>query len=614
MALVAAIALAGAASAAELAGPRRVLAIYDSDAERPVNVAFTSGLRAALVAAGEVELFSEHLDAERFPEPLYERLFREWLRAKYSDARPEVIVAVGAAALRLLADPDKAPWPDVPVVFGLVDERSIAGVPIPARFAGVADRLPVRETFELALRLLPATKRVALVGGASWIDAPLNELLRAEAAPFAGRVEVTELFGLPMPELQRRLRALPRGTVVLVVSFSRDGSGRQWFASDSVRAIASAAPGPVLSTYDHLLGSGVLGGVVTDLDQTGRHVGRVTAGVLAGKPPSAIGVERGAASRIALDGRELDRWRIPDARLPAGAEIRFREPSLWARHRWSLAIVVAVLLVQSALIAALLVQRRGRRHAEASARENLAAVAHLNRVGAVGELAGSLAHELNSPLGAVLNNAQAARRMIAQTSREALELRECLDDIVSDARRAGEVIRRMRGVLRREDFRPAPVDVAAVVRDAVRLVEADARDRDVLLVVDVAPGMQPVSGDDVQLAQVVLNLVMNAMDALARTPRERRRVDIRAIAQREGVEISVSDSGPGIPVAERERVFEPFYSSKPAGLGMGLAISRSIVEAHGGAIAVDGAPGGGARFHVVLPAARPRHDAQEALS
>ena len=606
--------LAGTASAAEPARPRRVLAIYQSEAARPVNVAFTSGLRTSLPPVDDVELFKEHLDAERFQEPIYEDLFRQWVRAKYEDRPPEVIVAAGAAALRLLADPERTPWPGVPVVYGVVDERAIAGLTLPANFTGVADRIAIRETIGLALRLLPSTKHVALVGGASWVDRPLNELLRTDAAVFAGRVELTELFGLPMQALLERLRAMPRGTVVVVVSFFRDGAGRQWFGPDAIRALTSAAPGPVFSTYAQVLGSGIMGGALSDFQETGARVGRMVAQLLAGKPVTAIPVERGSASAVVLDWRELDRWRVPDARIPAGGEIRFREPSLWSRHRWSIAILFAVLAVQSGLIGALLVQRRGRRHAEASARENLAAVAHLNRVGAVGELAGSLAHELNSPLGAVLNNAQAARRMIARTPRDAEELRECLDDIVSDARRAGEVIRRMRGVLRREDFRPAPVDLAAVVRDAVRLVEADARDRDVELAVDVDAALPPVSGDDVQLAQVVLNLVMNAMDALARTPRERRRVVVRAVARRDTLEVCVTDSGPGIPAAQRERVFEPFYSSKPAGLGMGLAISRSIVEAHGGTIAVDAAPGGGARFRVVLPAAQPRHAAQEVLS
>jgi len=604
--------LTGVASAAEPAR-QRVLAIYESEAARPVNVAFTSGLRASLPSASGIDLFTEDLGAERLSEASYERLFLDFLRAKYSDAPPEVIVAAGAGAVRLLADPENTPFPGVPVVFGVADERAIRGMGLPRHFTGVTEHLAIRETIELALGLLPATRHVALVGGASRVDHPLNEILRAEAAAFADRVQVTELFGLSMSALQERLRALPRGTVLVVVSFYRDGAGRQWFAPESIRAIASAAPLPVFSTHAHVLGTGIIGGALADYEQTGRRVGRIVSRILAGEPVSSIAVERSGASRILLDGRALDRWRVPNARLPSAAEVRFREPSPWSRHRWSLVIVFAVLAVESALIGGLLMQRRGRRRAEASARENLAVVAHLNRVGAVGELAGSLAHELNSPLGAVLNNAQAARRMIAGAPRDAQDLQECLDDIVQDAQRAGEVIRRMRGVLRREDFRPSPVDVAGVVRDAVRLVEADARDRDVVLAVDVDPALPPVSGDDVQLAQVVLNLVMNGIDALARTPRERRRVLIRAVAKGDGVEISVTDSGPGISSAERERVFEPFYSTKPAGLGMGLAISRSIVEAHGGTIAVDAAPGGGARFHVFLPAAQPRREAKEAI-
>ncbi len=605
--------LMGFASAAEPARRQRVLAIYESEAARPVNLAFSSGLHASLPSASDIDLFTEYLDAERFSEPFYEGPFREWLRAKYADGPPEVIVAAGPTAIRLLADPEKTPWPGVPVVFGLADERAIAGMSLPRHFTGVTEHLAIRETIELALGLLPSTRHVALVGGASWVDRPLNEILRTEAAAFADRVDVSELFGLSMKELQERLRALPRGTVVVVISFYRDGAGRQWFAPESIRALASAAPGPLFSTHTHVLGTGIIGGALTDFEQAGRRVGRIVSRILAGEPVTALHVERSGASRIVLDGRELDRWHVPNARIPGGAEVRFREPSSWNRHRWSIAIVFAVLAVQSALIAGLLVQRRGRRRAEASARENLAVVAHLNRVGAVGELAGSLAHELNSPLGAVLNNAQAARRMVAGVPRDAQDLRECLDDIVQDAQRAGEVIRRMRGALRRENFQPSPVDVPAVVRDAVRLVEADARDRDVVLAVEVDAALPPVSGDDVQLAQVVLNLVMNGIDALARTPRERRRVRIRAVAQGDGVEISVTDSGSGISAAERERVFEPFYSTKPAGLGMGLAISRSIVEAHGGTIAVDAAPGGGARFHVFLPAAQPRREAKEAV-
>jgi signal transduction histidine kinase len=289
--------------------------------------------------------------------------------------------------------------------------------------------------------------------------------------------------------------------------------------------------------------------------------------------------------------------------VPDGAEVRFQEPRLWNEHRWMVVAGISGLVLQTLLIAGLLVERRRRLSAETRSREALAVVAHLNRVGAIGELAGAFAHELNSPLGAVVNNAQAARRFLLAGPERADEVSACLEDIVGDARRAGEVVRRMRAHLRREDIEPVPLDVSAVVRDAVHLVEMDARDRGVSLSVDVEAGLPPLRGDDVQLVQVVLNLVMNALDAVGEVAEDRRRVQVRAAAAGDGVEILVVDTGSGIPPAQMDRLFDPFFTTKASGLGLGLSISRSVVEAHGGSISASPEPGGGTAFRVRLPAA-----------
>jgi len=151
-----------------------------------------------------------------------------------------------------------------------------------------------------------------------------------------------------------------------------------------------------------------------------------------------------------------------------------------------------------------------------------------------------------------------------------------------------------------------------VVRDAVHLVEANARDRGVDLSVDLAAGLPTLRGDDVQLVQVVLNLVMNALDAAGEVPEERRRVRVGAAPLDGGVEIRVVDTGPGIPPAQLDRVFDPFFTTKAGGLGLGLAISRSIVEAHGGRIRASPAEGGGTVFSVLLPAAPDGRDVREA--
>jgi C4-dicarboxylate-specific signal transduction histidine kinase len=289
--------------------------------------------------------------------------------------------------------------------------------------------------------------------------------------------------------------------------------------------------------------------------------------------------------------------------LPSGAELRYREHTLLEEHRWGVFAIIAAFMLQAGLIGALLVERERRRRAEGKARRTLGQLAHLDRVAAMGELATSLAHELNQPLAAILANAQAARRLLTAPCPDLAEVRATLDDIVDDDKRAGEVIRRMRALLKKEEFRPEPVDLNDVVRSVLRLLAHEASRRGVTLETDLAANLPRVRGDVVQLQQVVLNLVVNACDAVARCAPERRRVLVRTREQLSGnAEVIVEDAGDGIPDAHVAQLFEPFFTTKADGLGMGLSITRSILELHGGHIAVQNLDGGGASFRCVLPA------------
>jgi signal transduction histidine kinase len=594
----------------------RVLLLSEFDPATPLNIAFTTGLRTELDPAKGYGVYLEYLDRFRYPTPMPAAEVRDWLRSRYALTPPDVVVALGDEVTQLLADVETAPWPGVPVVFSGIDGRVVADRELPPTFTGITENYAVRETVELALRLFPKTRYVALVGGASATDELFAGLARRDLATLAGRVDVIDLVGLPTPSLLERLASLPDDSIVLGSAYLRDGAGQVWNGQLIAPRISAAARGPLFSAHGTVLGYGAVGGAVVDYQGAGGRAGEIVRRVLAGEPPSSIRIEDSGTNRTVLDGRQLDRWGVPDSRVPEGAEIRFREPSLWHRYRWALIAGISAFVVQALLIVGLLVERRRRRRAEARFRENLAVVAHLNRVGAIGEMAGAFAHELNSPLGAVVNNAQAARRFLLAGPERGDEVAACLDDIVGDARRAGEVVRRMRGHLRREDVEPVQVDVSAVIRDAVHLVAMDARDRGVDLTVDVSPGLPTLRGDDVQLVQVVLNLVVNALDAVRDEPRERRRVRVGASPSGHGVEIQVADTGPGIPPAQAQRVFEPFFTTKKVGLGLGLAITRSIVEAHGGTITASPAEGRGSVFRVVLPAAPaaapPRAPAREA--
>jgi C4-dicarboxylate-specific signal transduction histidine kinase len=243
-----------------------------------------------------------------------------------------------------------------------------------------------------------------------------------------------------------------------------------------------------------------------------------------------------------------------------------------------------------------------RKRAEDEARRTLGTMAHLERVAAVGELASALAHELNQPLTAILANAQTAQEWLATPSPDLAELRDTVDDIVAENIRASEVIRRMRGMLKKGEFRSDAVDLNEVVREVTRLIANDALLRGASIDLELSPALPRVRGDAIQFQQVLLNLLVNGLHAVADESPHRRRLSVRTAGVDGGVEVSVHDTGKGIAESDLPQVFAPFFTTKGEGLGVGLSISRSIVETFGGRIWAENDPDGGAIFRVRLPA------------
>jgi len=229
-------------------------------------------------------------------------------------------------------------------------------------------------------------------------------------------------------------------------------------------------------------------------------------------------------------------------------------------------------------------------------------LAHLTRVSTLGELAGSLAHELNQPLTAILSNVQAAQRFIEHDPPDLAEVRDILNDIVDDSCRASEVIRRIRAFVKKEELELVRLDINGVLRDVVQLLHSDAIVRGVHLSLDVDEHLPPVRGDKVQLQQVMLNLIVNAFDAVRDVDPLDRVVTAFAGRDRDGmIRVAVRDRGHGMSADRLERIFKPFVTSKAQGLGLGLSISRSIVEMHRGRLWAEKNSDQGMTFHVTLP-------------
>jgi PAS domain S-box-containing protein len=238
---------------------------------------------------------------------------------------------------------------------------------------------------------------------------------------------------------------------------------------------------------------------------------------------------------------------------------------------------------------------------ETQRREN--ELAHLSRVATLGELSGSLAHELNQPLTAILSNAQAAQRFLSQDGGNLEELREILQDIVEQDKLAGEVIRRHRRLMKKGEVDLQRLDLAEAAADVVKLIRTDLIDRGISLKTEVANDLPHVLADRVQIQQVLLNLVTNACDAMDGLDPEERRLVLRADLSDGAAHLSLADRGPGLSPREIERVFEPFVTTKSHGLGLGLTVCRTIITAHGGRLWATNNSDRGATFHFTLPAA-----------
>jgi C4-dicarboxylate-specific signal transduction histidine kinase len=233
-------------------------------------------------------------------------------------------------------------------------------------------------------------------------------------------------------------------------------------------------------------------------------------------------------------------------------------------------------------------------------------LAHLSRVHTLGELSGALAHELNQPLGSILSNAQAALRLLARDAADLGEVREILEDIVSEDRRAGDVIKRLRALLKRGETQPTLMPVSECFDEVLELMRAELISRGVTFTREIESPLPDVLADRVQIQQVLLNLITNAGDAMESRPPGERHLTLRAEAEADGkaVRLQVRDSGCGFSVPP-EWLFEPFHTTKTQGLGIGLAICRTIVEAHHGRLWAEACQAGGAVFYVSLPAAGP---------
>lgn len=587
-------------------GPRSILVLDQSELRGPFFYQLFSGFREVVTreSTANTTLYAESLDLSRFKGTAYEQSLQRYLREKYRDRPVGVVVAFGAASLELTLRWRGELWPETPVVFALVDELDLTRLKPPSGVTGTLVKLSLVDSIAAARAVVPELKTIALVGD-QWDQQVIFRNWKDELPTAAAGLNVVEIVGQTMREIRRRVAELPEDSVILYSGVYSDGEGSFYPPATALGLIAEKANRPIVVAAETFLPPGGIGGYVLIPSKIGADAARQALRIIDGEQASSIPVAVTSAVRPIFNWKQLQRWKVNQSDLPPGSEIRFRDPTFWEQYRFQSIATGIVILIQAALIAVLLNERRKRHHAEVESRHRMSELAHVSRHATAAELSSSIAHELKQPLAAILTNAETAALMLESASPDFAELKEILEDIRRDDLRANEVIRRMRSFLKGTLFETKEIDLNVLAREAFGFLSIQASARNVALYLRESPEPLRVRGDPIQLQQVIINLVVNSIDAMAKMPYGRTVIGRTEKNGGASAEISIADSGPGIPREKFNHVFDPFFTTKDQGMGMGLSIARTIIQAHQGRIWAENHDEGGAVFRFSLPLAIP---------
>ena len=588
-------------SAAE---PKQVMLLYSFGKDFKPWSAYATSIRAELnrQSPWPLDITEYSLVSARSGDEDPETPFVEYLRATFAKRPLDLIVSVGAPAARFVQRHRQQLFATTPMVLMAVDERRVQYSSLTSNDTVVAVRINYLAAVENILKVLPDTKDVTVVVGTSPVEKFWKEAIGKELEPLANRIRLSWTDHLSFEEFLKQARTLPPNSAIFWELMIVDAAGVVHEGGTALSRLHAVANAPIFSYDESFFGREIVGGPLLLVADSSRQTAAVAARILNGEKAGEIRVPPVQFASPMFDWREMQRWGIGENRLPPGSQIYFRDPTLWSQYRWLLILIASVILTEAALIIGLLYEHRRRRVAEVQSFQRMSELAHLNRLATAGELSASIAHEVKQPLAAMVAQSGAAMRWLAQKTPNLAEARAALGKIQVAGDRASQVVENLRSMFRKESSERRPLDVNSLIENVLGLTRREAQKHGVEVQVSLFEGPMPeISGDQAQLEQVFLNLIMNAIEAMGSSTSGVRTLEIKSAASDTGdVLVTVADSGPGVPVEKFDKIFDAFFTTKPEGMGMGLSICRSIVDAHGGRLwASRGEPG--LTFYVWLP-------------
>lgn len=604
------ILLASVVNAQEVS--KKILILYWESKDFVGNISFDKGFQAGLSAdpSSKWELFSEYLDSTRFPGEHQTELLHDYLRGKYANQKIDVVVATPDPALDFLLRYRTDLFPNSPIVFVAVKRPPQQVLAAGPGLTGIIRANTHRKTLDLALKLHPETKEVFVVSGTPEHDKRFETISRDELAGYDKRVRITYLTDLPIPELLNRVKEMPEESVILYVwqrsALEAEKSLQTFDILEKIRQVSAV---PIYGMGSRNVGYGLEGGYVQDSERNGLEVSELVRRIFNNTRTQDIPVDS-AASVPMFDWRELRRFGISESSLPSGSVIRFKEFTLWEQYKWRIVLVAFLLVIQTAIITALLLERQQRRRAkEALDRLNAELETRIDqRTAALNaksreleSFAYSVAHDLRAPLrgidgysrvllhdyGESLQDEGARLLKTIQDSTD--EMNRLIDDLLAYSR------------LERRELNTDTIELMPVITSLVEEKKRESTERPIEFVVNVNGAV--VLADASGLTQAMRNYLDNAIKFTGKVPAPRIEVGSRESA--ETCLLWVSDNGIGFDMKYHDRIFDIFQrlnvTDDYPGTGIGLAIVRKAMERMGGRAWAESRPGGGAIFYLEIP-------------
>jgi signal transduction histidine kinase len=440
------------------------------------------------------------------------------------------------------------------------------------------------------------------VVGTSPIERFWKDAIAKEAAPLANRIKLSWTDELSFEELLRRASALPPQTAIFWELMIVDAAGVVHEGGSPLTRLHAIANAPIFSYDESFFGNEVVGGPLLLVADSSRQTAAVAVRILSGEKPSEIKVPVVQFASPMFDWRQMQRWGISESRLPLGSKIYFRDPTLWEQYQWQIVLIASVILVQAALIVGLLYEHRRRQIAEAHSLQRVNELARMNRFATAGELSASIAHEVRQPLSAISISGEAGLRWLKREVPDLDEVRKALEAVIEESYHADHVLNSVRAMFKQESTARTKVNLNDLIQQIIAVAKGPIESNNILVETNLTDGVPPiVMADPVQLQQVSLNLVMNAVEAMNHSG-EMRVLRLRTEpGPARTVVVRVVDSGPHVDPEVVSKMFQPFFTTKSSGMGMGLAICKTIVEAHGGQLTASAKNPHGMEFKITLP-------------